>query len=76
MCPSAWEPERGDRCLNKERCARVMKAICHTLLAELSYILLSEKEIETANTERTANETLFLQNTNLLICVLNKYLLM
>lgn len=57
MCPSAWEPGRGDRCLSIERCARVMKAICHTLLAKLSYILLSGKEIETVNSERTANET-------------------
>lgn len=57
MCPSAWEPGRGDRCLNIERCARVMKAICHTLLAELSYILVSGKEIETVNSERAANET-------------------
>lgn len=35
-----------------------MTAICHILLTELSYVLLSGKEIETVNSERTENESI------------------
>lgn len=67
MCLFAWEPGRGDRHLNIERFARVMMAICHILLTDLSYLVLSGKEIETVNSERAVNESikLFLQNMHL-----------